>query len=88
MAEVKMWILAAVASALAAMLGFGIRIVTHEVLKRLDAIVSELKQLTKATTVQEQQIKRLQDQATIVNQRLHEHATRIHTIEAHIIKQE
>ncbi|MDR3681552.1 MAG: hypothetical protein P4L41_16410 [Flavipsychrobacter sp.] len=82
----KIWILAGVVGVLAALLGFGIRIVTHEVLKRLDAIVAELKQLTKATTIQEQQIKRLQDQAAVINQRLHEHSVRIHTIESKIIK--
>jgi len=86
MAEIKIWILIAVVSTLAAILGFGIKVVTHEVIKRLDAIVNELKQLTRETTVQQQQIKRLQDQATIINQRLHEHATRIHTLEDKLIK--
>jgi uncharacterized membrane protein YhiD involved in acid resistance len=86
MIEMKIWVLAGVAGILATLLGFGIKLVTHEVLKRLDDIVNELKQLTRATTVQEQLIKRLQDQATIANQRLHEHSVRIHTLEEKIIK--
>ncbi len=86
MAEIKIWILIVVVSSLAAVLGFGIKVVTHEVIKRLDAIVNELKQLTRETTVQQQQIKRLQDQATIINQRLHEHGARIHILESKLIK--
>ena len=81
MAEIKIWILIAVVSTLAAILGFGIKVVTHEVLKRLDAIVNELKQLTRETTVQQQQIKRLQDQDTTINYRLNDHARRIRTLE-------
>ena len=49
--------------------------------KRLDEIVTELKQLTQATTIQGQQIKGLQEQDAIIHRRLNEHSARIHALE-------
>ena len=79
--EVKIWILVTVVSVMAAILGFVIKLVTREVIKRLDDIVTELKQLTRTTTVQEQQIKRLQEQQNTINHRLNEHAARLRSLE-------
>jgi hypothetical protein len=79
--EIKIWILIAVAGSMATILGFIIKLVTGEVIKRLDEIVVELKQLTQATTVQGQQIKGLEEQDAIIHRRLNEHATRIHELE-------
>lgn len=74
-----------VASIMAAVLGFVIKLVTDQVIKRLDAIVTELKQLSQSTTVHEQQIEGLQHQDSIIHSRLNEHSERIHVLEASII---
>ena len=79
--EIKIWILVGVAGAMAAVLGFIIKVVTGQVIKRLDEIVMELKQLTQATTIQGQQIKGLQEQDAMIHRRLNEHASRIHALE-------
>jgi uncharacterized membrane protein YhiD involved in acid resistance len=81
METVKVWVLAGLVSVLAAILCFMIKLVTREVIKRLDDIVSELKQLTKTTTTQEEKIKQLRDQDILINQRLNEHSGRIRIIE-------
>ena len=79
--EIKIWILIAAAGIMATILGFIIKVVTDQVLKRLDEIVEELKQLTHATTVQGQQIKGLQEQDAMIHRRLNEHSARLHTLE-------
>ena len=66
---------------MATMLGFIIRVVTGQIIKRLDEIVLELKQLTQATTIQGQQIKGLQEQDAIIHRRLNDHSARIHNLE-------
>ena len=81
LSEIKIWILVGVAGAMATILGFMIRMVTGQVIKRLDEIVMELKQLTNATTIQGQQIKGLQEQDAMIHSRLNEHSTRIHALE-------
>ena len=81
-AEIKVWILLAVAGVMATILGFIIKLVTAQVIRRLDEIVIELKQLTHITTVQKEQIKSLQEQDGIIHRRLHKHAERIKAIEA------
>jgi septal ring factor EnvC (AmiA/AmiB activator) len=78
MENLKVWLLLAAISLLATILGFMIKLVTKEVIKRLDEIVNELKQLSRTSTVQEEQIKRLSDEMMLVNQRLNEHSERIH----------
>jgi len=86
--EIKIWILIAVAGVMATMLGFIIRVVTGQILKRLDEIVMELKQLTQATTIQGQQIKGLQEQDAMIHRRLNEHSERIHALEFKAITKE
>lgn len=84
--EIKIWILIAVAGIMATVLGFIIKVVTGQVIKRLDEIVLELKQLTQATTVQGQQIKGLEEQDAVIHRRLNEHSERIHALEVRAIK--
>ena len=79
--EIKIWILVGVAGIMATVLGFIIRIVTAEVLKRLDEIVLELKQLGKTTTIQGQQIQGLQEQDAMIHRRLNDHSARIRVLE-------
>ena len=86
METVKVWMLAGVVCTLATILGFMIRLVTKEVIKRLDDIVSELKQLTKTSTAQEEKIKYLQDQDILINGRLNEHSSRIRSLELNTAK--
>ena len=81
LSELKMWILIGGAGIMATVLGFIIKVVTDKVIKRLDEIVTELKQLTQATTIQGQQIKGLQEQDAEIHRRLHEHSARIHALE-------
>jgi hypothetical protein len=81
LSEIKIWILVGMAGIMATMLGFIIRLVTGQIIKRLDEIVLELKQLTQATTIQGQQIKGLQEQDTIIHSRLNDHSARIHSLE-------
>lgn len=81
LSEMKIWILIAVAGVMATMLGFMINVVTGQIVKRLDEIVTELKQLTHATTIQGQQIKGLQEQDAMIHRRLNEHSERIHELE-------
>jgi len=87
MAEMKVWVLLGVASGMAAVIGFVIKVVTGEVLKRLDDIVNELKQLTAITAEHKGQIDNLQEQADAIRQRLHNHSSRIRKIEMQLIKQ-
>ncbi|MGH2645756.1 MAG: hypothetical protein ACRDE2_17525 [Chitinophagaceae bacterium] len=79
--DVKIWILTALLLLALSILGFIIKTITHQILKRLDEIVDELKGITKITAVQEQQIKSLVDQQGNTNQRLNDHATRIRKLE-------
>ena len=88
LSEIKIWILIGGAGIMATVLGFIIKVVTGQVIKRLDEIVLELKQLTQATTIQGQQIKGLQEQDAVIHRRLNEHSTRIHTLETKAIKQD
>lgn len=81
LSEIKIWILIGVAGIMATILGFIIKVVTGQVIKRLDEIVTELKQLTHATTIQGQQIKGLQEQDAIIHRRLNEHSARLHALE-------
>lgn len=76
------WILIAAAGVLAAILGYTINVVTAQVIKRLDEIVIELKQLSHTTTIQNEQIKALQEQDASLHRRLHKHAERIRAIES------
>ncbi len=79
--EIKIWVLVAVAGVMATVLGFIIKVVMGQVIKRLDEIVTELKQLTQATTIQGQQIKGLQEQDAVIHVRLNEHSSRLHFLE-------
>jgi len=88
LSEIKIWILVGVAGIMATILSFIIKIVTGQVIKRLDEIVLELKQLTNATTIQGQQIKGLQEQDAMIHRRLNEHSTRIHALEIKTIKEQ
>jgi septal ring factor EnvC (AmiA/AmiB activator) len=81
MSQIKIWVLVSVASSLAGSLAFIIRVLTAEVIKRLDNIMSELKQVTKATTIQEQQIKNLHEQDAAMQEQLKKHAGRINTLQ-------
>jgi len=81
LSEIKIWLLIGIAGSMATVLGFIIKVVTGQVIKRLDEIVTELKQLTHATTIQGQQIKGLQEQDAVIHTRLNEHSLRIHALE-------
>jgi hypothetical protein len=67
-------------------IGFVIKVVTAQVIKRLDEIVLELKQLTQATTIHREQIRNLQEQDAIMHRRLNEHSERIHRLESTVLK--
>lgn len=83
--EIKIWILIGGAGIMATILGFIIKVVTGQVIKRLDEIVMELKQLTQTTTIQGQQIKGLQEQDAVIHRRLNEHSARIHAMEMKVM---
>jgi uncharacterized membrane protein YhiD involved in acid resistance len=84
--ELKIWILIGVAGVMATILGFIMKVVTDQVIKRLDEIVMELKQQREATTIQGEQIKGLHEQDAAIHRRLNEHAKRIHLLEATKVK--
>ena len=79
--EIKIWILVAVAGVMATIMGFIIKVITDQVLKRLDDIVMELKQLTHVTTIHKEQIKGLQEQDAMLHRRLQNHVKRIRALE-------
>lgn len=83
----KVWVLLGAASIMAAVMGFIIKVITGEVLKRLDDIVKELKQLTAITAEHKGQIDNLHEQADTIRQRLHNHSSRIRKIEQQLVKQ-
>ena len=87
LSEIKIWILVGVAGVMATVLGFIIKVVTDQVIKRLDEIVMELKQLTQATTIQGQQIKGLQEQDALIHRRLNEHSSRLHSLKSKSVNQ-
>ena len=84
--ELKVWILVGVAGIMATILGFIIKVITDQVIKRLDDIVMELKQLTQVTTIQGQQIQCLKEQEAMIHHRLNEHSERIHALESSAIR--
>lgn len=86
MDEIKVWILVVAVTVIATVLGFVIKTVIGQVIKKLDEIVSELKQLTRTSAVQEQQIKELQEQDKTIHHLLNDHSARIRTIELKINK--
>lgn len=79
--EIKTWILLAVVGVMATILGYIIQMVTAQVIRRLDEIVAELRQLTQTTTIQNEQIKGLQEQDANTRHRLHQLAARIRALE-------
>ncbi len=83
--EIKTWILIAVAGVMATILGYIIKVVTAQVIHRLDEIVTELKQLTHTTTVQNEQIKCLQEQDAIFRHRLNKQNLRIRALELNAV---
>ncbi len=85
LSEIKIWILIGAAGVMATILGFTVKVITDQVIKRLDEIVTELKQLTQVTTVQGQQIQGLKDQEAMIHRRLNEHAERLHALETSAI---
>jgi hypothetical protein len=85
LSEIKIWMLVGVAGVMATILGFIIKVVTGQVIKRLDEIVLELKQLTNATTIQGQQIKGLQEQDAIFRHRLNKQNLRIRALELNAV---
>lgn len=84
--EIKTWILLAVVGVMATVLGYIIQMVTAQVIRRLDEIVTELRQLTQTTTIQNEQIKSLQEQDAITRHRLHKLATRVRALEFRTIE--
>ena len=51
LSEIKIWILIGAAGVMATILGFTVKVITDQVIKRLDEIVTELKQLTQVKIV-------------------------------------
>ena len=86
LAEIKAWILIAVAGVMATILGYIIKMVTAQVIRRLDDIVQELKQLTHITTIQNEQIKGLQEQEVITRRRIYKLGLRIRNVEFKILQ--
>ncbi len=86
LAEIKAWILIAVAGVMATILGYIIKMVTAQVIRRLDDIVQELKQLTHTTTIQNEQIKGLQEQEAITRRRIYKLGLRIRNVEFKILQ--
>ena len=82
--NLKIWLLAGMVGAMATVLGFLIKVVTGEVIKRLDEIVSELKQLTCTTTIHGQEIRGLHEQDATVREQLRDMAERIRILERNI----
>ena len=81
MSPTHIWALSALITFFSGVLGFIAHIISGQVIKRLDEIVQELKQLSRASTVQEQQIKNLQEQDLVIHQLLHDVTTRVHSLE-------
>jgi hypothetical protein len=88
LAEIKAWILIAVAGVMATILGYIIKMVTAQVIRRLDDIVLELKQLTHITTIQNEQIKSLQEQDAIIRRRINKLGLRVRALEFNTPHQE
>lgn len=88
LAEIKAWILIAVAGVMATILGYIIKMVTAQVIRRLDDIVLELKQLTHTTTIQNEQIKSLQEQDAIIRRRINKLGLRVRALEFNTPHQE
>ncbi|TAN18823.1 MAG: hypothetical protein EPN37_04485 [Chitinophagaceae bacterium] len=79
--DIKIWILTTALILVISVIGFIVKTITRQILKRLDQIVNELKQVTRLSTVHEQQIKSLGDQQANTNMRLNDHAVRLRKLE-------
>ena len=77
----KEWILLAALGVTATALGFIIKVATNSLIRKLDGIVSELKQLNLNSTMHTQEIRNIQEGALQMNQRINNHAERLRTLE-------
>lgn len=62
-------------------IGFAARIISNSVMKRLDAIVSELQSISIKLTESRGEIKNLQDKDVTTQSRLNDHAVRLRNLE-------
>lgn len=79
--EIKIWILTSALIIVISILGFILRAISQQILKRLDDMVDELKVLNEMKTMHDQQIKFIQEGQSSINSRLNNHGERIRVLE-------
>lgn len=84
----QVWVLSGAVMVLATIIGFAAKLITQQVIKRLDDIIAELQSLTKVTTAQEERIRNLQDNSVIYASTLAEHANQLNDHSHRLLKLE
>lgn len=71
------WILSSAVVILGTIIGFAAKLITQQVIKRLDSIIDELQLLSKITTAQEVTIRSIQDMVAIHSLQLQDHTSQL-----------
>jgi len=69
----EVWILSAAVMVLGAIISFAAKLITQQVIKRLDSIIGELQHLTRTTITQESDIKKNAEGIAVNSHRLDKH---------------
>lgn len=84
----EVWILSAAVMVLGTIIGFAAKLITQQIIKRLDSIIDELQSLTKITASQEVLIRSLQDAVAVHSLQLQDHASHLNEQSHKILKLE
>jgi len=84
----EVWVLSSAVIVLGTIMGFAAKLITQQVIKRLDDIITELQALTKVTSIQEERIRTLQDNSVIYTSTLSDHAIQLSDHSHRIMKLE
>jgi hypothetical protein len=75
--NMQVWILTFATMGLIGIISFIAKLVTQQVVKRLDSIITELQALTRVTTTQEITIRSLQDNQAAQSAQMFEHSNQL-----------
>lgn len=84
----QIWVLGLAATVMSAILGFIAKMITQQVLKRLDNIITELQALGNVSATQEERIKGMQNSQVIFVNKLNEQAVKLVDHESRITRLE
>ncbi len=84
----QVWVLTSALGIMSIILAFVAKIITTQVLKKLDSIIDELKILQKVTITQEEKLNALKDSHSLLISQLNEHSIEINDHSHRILRLE